>query len=89
MDLLLYYRSLLDKVSLLLNGGLLLHEARVLEKVGIDRLLRTEILVLRTLEGRLKYARKKLKHFKNIPRTHDHNSPPYDERQTQSAKVLP
>ena len=59
MDLLLYYRSLLDKVSLLLNGGLLLHKARVLEKVGIDRLLRTEILVLRTLEGRLKYARKK------------------------------
>ena len=63
MDLLLYYRSLLDKVSLLLNGGLLLHEARVLEKVGIDRLLRNEILVLRTLEGRLKYARKKFQTF--------------------------
>ena len=59
MDLLLYYRSLLDKISLLLNGGLLLHEARVLEKVGIDRLLRNKILVLRTLEGRLKYARKR------------------------------
>ena len=60
MDLLLYYRSLLDKICLLLNGGLLLHEARVLEKVGVDRLLRNEILILRALEGRLKYAKKLL-----------------------------
>ena len=69
MDLLLYYRSLLDKICLLLNGGLLLHKARVLEKVGIDRLLRNEILVLRTLEGRLKKVSNTLKTYRGLMTT--------------------